>query len=428
MTTLADQINYFADINNSVSYTLKTLPDAQKKVFDNLTQIHIPTSGEWQSFFDDAKGIFKNALDEFKSGVVEIALDSVLGRSINAVQNQAAKAVSDTVRYLNLDSDEERGRLQDSFNNLSQSFSNLIGIGNSDGLGFSETKINDKRINSKVNNPNIRDLLLSGPSLYTNMFDVFFIINDDDMNSNFSVLLSPDKLEPPSDNLPTGNSSTESIEGVLKSLVQNNYSFSVLTASVSIPQRSLGTSAIPFLCNEISIPNTTWGVDTKCNLKLTVDSNTYIPEIFSAIAGLKRPGKVPTIRGKNSATLVENNYNILAPNVGKNLLKIDLYVSAHSLSGYNDGKYMSYGSDSANILYMFEDIKFLGVNGGISFSNKDAGGKNTCTVPFIYKDFKTYYKPESVVATSGETMTKYNSDFNRYLQTDSISQTYKSVF
>ena len=267
----------------------------------------------------------------------------------------------------------------------------------------SENKSRDK------NNPFVRDLLLAGPDLYSNMFDVYLRFNN-------TPTFPRDSEEQPSDvSDPTKyvffcpvlivdkkGKATQKSSLVYQSTFQDVYSMSVRTATVDIPLVNRGSTSIPFLNTKVERPSGMIEYDLQGTLSVDCDANTYVNDMFLALAGLQRDGMFRN--GKNSQLEPikkgmfdhVSHFPFMAPaKLGFQMTSVDIVVSSHGLNMYND-KTVNPGGGGffSNILYVFKDVRFLG-GSDIKFST-ESDASQTVEAGFIARRLETYYKPDNL--------------------------------
>ena len=259
------------------------------------------------------------------------------------------------------------------------------------------------------NNPFIRDMLLAGPDLYSNMFDVYMRFNNTPTSPDLTVNNENNLSDPTSYVyfLPVivadknGKAKTK-YSYALESTFKDVYSLSVRTASVDIPLINRGTTDIPFLNTKITRPSGTVEYDLQGTLSVDCDANTYVNDMFMALAGLQRDGK---FRNGKSATFEPirkgmydhvTHFPFMAPaKTGFQMSSVDIVVSSHGLGMYQD-KTVNPGGGGffSNILYVLKDVRFLG-GSDIKFST-DNDSSQTIEAGFIARRIETYYKPDNL--------------------------------
>ena len=267
----------------------------------------------------------------------------------------------------------------------------------------SDTKSTTSKNKARVmNNPFVRDMLLAGPDLCTNMFDVYLRFNRYGDSSTdepepistsyvyFVPVLYADK---------NGKIQTKHSEA-LKSTMNDVYSLSVRTASVDIPMINRGSTDVPFLNTKITKPSGNIEYDMQGVLSVDCDANLYINDMFLALSGLQRDGKFRSASNtfeniKNGMFDHNTHFPFMAPaRLGRSNTTIDLIVSSHSLGVYHDLSFNpGNGGFYSSILYVFKDVRFLG-GGEIKFST-ESDSMQSIDVGFIAKRLETYYKPDN---------------------------------
>ena len=276
------------------------------------------------------------------------------------------------------------------------------------------------------NNPFITDLLNCGPDLNQNMFDVYLRFNPSP-----SVEFKKTKdAKSPSD--PTSylyftpvmksddkGKSTQTTTFVQDSTFENVYSFSVRTASVDIPLINRETASQPFLNTQVERPGNNVTFNNNGTLSVDCDANTYVLEMFLALSGLQRVGKFK-VGFSDEQDYIQNDrfdhkdkYPFMAPaKLGFTMNTVDLVVSSHALGMFTDKRVNpGAGATGSNVLYVFEDVRFLGTGSTINFNSENAGSQ-AIDVPFIFKRLETYYKPDNTPFAVVDGIIR-NSRFNK---------------
>lgn len=260
------------------------------------------------------------------------------------------------------------------------------------------------------NNPFIRDMLLAGPDLFSNMFDVYLRFNNIPTNPDLTLNVENSLSDPTSYVyfIPIlavnkeGEKSELKQSYALESTFNDVYSISVRTASVDIPLINRGTTDIPFLNTKITRPNGLVEYDLQGTLSIDCDANTYVNDMFLALAGLQRDGK---FRNGKSTTFEPikkemydhvSHYPFMAPaKTGYQMTSVDIVVSSHGLGAYHDKNVNPGGGGFfSNILYVLKDVRFLG-SSDIKFST-ESDSSQTIEAGFIARRIETYYKPDNL--------------------------------
>ena len=195
---------------------------------------------------------------------------------------------------------------------------------------------------------------------------------------------------------------TQKSSFVYQSTFQDAYSMSVRTATVDIPLVSRGSTSIPFLNTKVERPSGMIEYDLQGTLSVDCDANTYVNDMFLALAGLQRDGlfrngKYPQLEPiKKDMFDHSSHFPFMAPaKLGFQMTSVDIVVSSHSLNMYND-KTVNPGGGGffSNILYVFKDVRFLG-GSDIKFST-ESDSSQTVEAVFIARRLETYYKPDNL--------------------------------
>lgn len=268
-----------------------------------------------------------------------------------------------------------------------------------------------KNVTRKRNNPFIDDMLKAGPDLRQNMFDVYLRFNNSpshpsvaDDTGDLSQSVSTLAFFVP--NLVVNNKGRTLVKYsyAFESTFPDAYSLSVRTATVSIPMISRESATVKFLNTDVERPTNKVSFNNEGALSIDCDANTYVNDMFLALAGLQRDGY---FRNGTSPTLdyiQKDRFNHTnrfpfqsAAKQGLQLSTVDLIVSSHSLGRYSD-KSVNPGSGGfySNVLYVFKDVRFLGTSNGIAFATGKDSASQAIDVPFIFKNLETYYKPDNL--------------------------------
>lgn len=272
--------------------------------------------------------------------------------------------------------------------------------------------------NRHKNNPFVRDMLLAGPDLYSNMFDVYLRFNNKPTSTDITYPKEGDILEPTSYMFftPVLNANLDgkidnTYTHVFESTFRDVYSMSVRTASVDVPMINRTISDLPFLNTKVTRPSGMTEYDLQGTLTVDCDANTYVNDMFLALAGLQRIGTYKDANGKQSY-INKNMYNhvsqfpFMAPaKLGFQMSSVDLIVSSHSLCAYHD-KTVNPGGGGffSNILYVFKDVRFLG-GSDIKFSTESSESQ-AVEAGFIARRVETYYKPDNMSFKDVQGITK----------------------
>ena len=290
-------------------------------------------------------------------------------------------------------------------------------------LATKESQPNSRNYENRVRqkrNPFIRDLLDAGPDLSQNMFDVYLRFNNTPTHESITVESDPAPVDEPTSYVfftpvliaDKKGKATQKNSYVWDSTFKDTYSISVRTTGVTIPLMNRESTTEKFLNTTYERPGNLVSFNNEGTLSVDCDANTYVNDMFLALSGLQRDGKF-----KNGATSqlediqkdvfdrTKNQYPFMAPaKLGFQMTSVDLVVSSHGLSMFHD-KWVNPGGGGfySNVLYVFKDVRFLGVGNGIKFATENAGSQ-TVDAKFIFKRLETYYKPDNLpfaVTTQG---------------------------
>lgn len=259
------------------------------------------------------------------------------------------------------------------------------------------------------NNPFIRDMLLAGPDLFSNMFDVYLRFNNFPTNPDLTLNVENSLSDPTSyvyfipilEVSQKGKSKLKQ-SYALESTFNDVYSISVRTASVDIPLIKRGITDIPFLNTKITRPNGLVEYDLQGTLSIDCDANTYVNDMFLALAGLQRDGKFRNGKSTTFKPINEGMYDhvshfpFMAPaKTGFQMTSVDIVVSSHGLGAYHDKSVNPGGGGFfSNILYVLKDVRFLG-SSDIKFST-ESDSSQTIEAGFVARRIETYYKPDNL--------------------------------
>lgn len=278
-------------------------------------------------------------------------------------------------------------------------------------------------------NKSVGALLLSGPDLQKNMFDVFLVYHneegDEKDNTKFVMFCAPTESLVNDENSNNDESSDSNLSTVnlnlsapMQSLIEDVYMLTVRTQSVEIPGRSRNTGTWNWIGTGIDVAQSDWDYKPTSSITVDLDANLYVYDIFNALSGFVRPGTYgsghyyssPDERPQDK----DNLYRVLSPGkIGYEKNTIDLCVPIHKLSNYVDGK-VDYTSIGADILFVFEDVRFLGVGDTITFNNETAT-RQSITVPFIFKNIRTVYRTDTTRIQEEKEVTAFSSEMQKYI-------------
>lgn len=307
----------------------------------------------------------------------------------------------------------------------------------------SERSKNLRRIR---NNPFITDLMNAGPDLNQNMFDVYLRFNNQPSHPS----IKPDteyEQDPnpikylyftPIMSVNSKGKIKHKTNYVLESTFKDSYSLSVRTATVNIPLINRETTSLKFLNTSIDIPTNSVTFNNEANLSVDCDANTYVNDMFLALSGLQRDGQFRDGKAMNLVDIqsdmfnrFKNHYPFMAPaRIGFQMNSIDIVVTTHGLGLYTDKTVNSGGGGFySDILYVFKDVRFQGVDSDIQFSTENAASQ-TIETKFIFKRLEHYYKPDNLQFAGAPTnnvirssLFNYRNLHNTYYDEISITET-----
>lgn len=237
---------------------------------------------------------------------------------------------------------------------------------------------------SAFNNSAIKQLLQANADLLTNMFDIAIVTTNKDGKQQTNSLIT--MFQP---NVKVGSSAANlQLTKVQSSMTVNTSTIPVRTASIVIPQSTTNTSQISFIEEKIEIPGSTVSFSNEATMSIELDANNYVFEMFQGLAGMKMPGRVLDASGN----LRNNDFKIQAAITNSNATTIDIVVEAKRLHGYDDKGKAVLANDKLKklLLFVFEDVRFLGSSDGINFE-RNAAGLITKNISFIFKRISKVY-------------------------------------
>ncbi len=247
----------------------------------------------------------------------------------------------------------------------------------------SETKI--PRVTSI--NSAVSDIFDAGPLLFSNMFDVAFILNKKP-NADVKDIPQKDVVL----FLKNVNNTTKPFETtkVQKDVLSSD--FSVRVASVSIPFPTQTTFQTKVLGNTMERPTSTIEFDNLARLSIDMDANLYYLDLFNGLAG-HGSGSYLNSSGKYSSI----DHTAMANLLGSPYYELCIAATSRTLHRYSKYQYnpVSESGDHSNICYIFRDVKFLG-GSKIEF-NKSGASTVQGEFEFIFRTVDPIYKTSEKV-------------------------------
>lgn len=444
------QSNKIAETFNT-SLGEKDLGTIISDYFDNIPTLHIPDNDEWKKFFQ-----------EYEERVFDALFDP-----LDALDEEIFDTITTNYRKLSDAYKEWKDHLvsyigAESFDDIYNNYNNALLISEERNKKFIINNNEFERVSSGINNEYVKDikvkdtilktnevleaartsnkrnrgkkineflnksvggLILSGPDLQKNMFDVFLVYHSGEDggetdNTKFVLFCAP--TENPIAKNPDSSavSVTVNPNATLTSLIEDVYMLSVRTQSVEVPLRTINTGNWSWIGAKVDIPQSDWDFKTSSYLTVDLDANLYVYDIFNALSGFVRPGTYGSghyYENSQDRPKEDNNfYNVLSPGkVGFEKHTIDLYVPIHKLSNYVYGG-VDYTSKSADILYIFEDIRFLGVGDTIKFSSSSSGVQSI-NVPFIFKNIRTVYRTDRAEIQESTDLVAFDKELQKFI-------------
>lgn len=460
MASLLDSIMEIRKQSNDIAETYnKNLKDKDLGILINdfimdIPQIHVPDQEEWKEFFtkfkDDSWDIikketanlgqelldtvtsnYKGLLDGYKQW--KSNLQSFVGaESFGDIYNKYPQAIFGTLEsdakiiINNNEFEREETGISLDYDKLGNSVDDYILRTNN---ATSAAKAVDKRARSRsINeylNKSVGALLLSGPDLQKNMFDVFLIYHgeDDEEDSTHFVMFCAPTENPIKDDNSGGEGVSTSSENLnlsapLNSLIEDVYMLTVRTQSVEVPGRTRNSGKWSWIGAGIDVAQSDWDYKPVSSITVDLDANLYVYDIFNALSGFVRPGTYGSghyYSDPNERPVDKDNlYRVLAPaKLGGVKHTMDLCVPIHKLSTYVDGK-VGYSNLGADILYIFEDVRFLGIADPITFNNESAT-RQSVNVPFIFKNIRTVYRTDMSDMQKEEDVSKFGKEMQKFI-------------
>ena len=420
-----------------------------QEYFENIPKIHTPTQDEWEKFFND---FANDSWDLIKKETQNLGLEllDTITANYKGMVSGYKEWRKNLLSFIGADS------FGDIYNRYNEAMfgplkESKIIINNNEferdetGISMDSDKFEDKpkdyimRTNDAVAaakaisrrtrgrsineflNRSVGSLILSGPDLQKNMFDVFLVYHggedaDEADNTKFVMFCAP--TENPIKDEASVNTSDLKLSAPMISLTEDVYMLSVRTQSVEIPGRSRNSANWNWIGAAVDIPSSDWDFKTNSSITVDLDANLYIYDIFNALSGFVRPGVYGSghyYKEANERPVDKDNlYRVLSPGkVGYEKHTIDLCVPIHKLSTYVDGR-VDFTAMRSDILYIFEDVRFLGVGDAITFSNETAATQSI-KVPFIFKNIKTVYRTDLNSIQTETDLTAFNSEMQKYI-------------
>lgn len=458
MASLLDSIKEIRKQSNDIAETYnnnlkdKDLGTLINNFIADAPQIHVPNQDEWIRFFAKFKDNSWNILKEETVNLGKELLDTVTSNykgfldgykqwksnlqsfvgadSFDDLYNKYQQAIYGTLesdpKIIINNNEFERNDTGISldYDKLGSSVDDYVLRTNN---ATSATKAVNKRTRSRsINeylNKNVGALLLSGPDLQKNMFDVFLIYHggEDDGDSTQFVMFCAPTENPIKDDDSSGESvSTESfnLSAPLQSLIEDVYMLTVRTQSVEVPGRTRNSGKWNWIGAGVDVAQSDWDYKPVSSITVDLDANLYVYDIFNALSGFVRPGTYgsghyysdPSERPVDK----DNLYRVLAPaKLGGVKHTMDLCVPIHKLSTYVDGK-VGYSNLGADILYVFEDVRFLGIADPITFNNESAA-RQSVNVPFIFKNIRTVYRTDMSNMQEEKEVSKFSKEMQKFI-------------
>lgn len=414
MNTVADMGNKNKQAATWIARNVSTA-DLDKNIADSLA---IPDSfldglKSYQQFMGKVKSILdsiKDVLNEFISNEDKRMNDTPSLRSLSqwkssdfyqsllspksfitnytVISNGSEKKEGDIYQSKNGTTKDDLAKKIDGMENISKNLAEQSNIAN-----------------RKRNNPFIQSMLDCGPDLYSNMFDICLrFTNSDNFETSYNMLYfvpftEYDKKNPVS-----------KISNVFLDAIKNSYALSVRTASIKIPTLINDTFEKPFLNTKITSPSSKKTINMENSITLDVDANNYFLDIFQELSGFHRTGNV--LSDSSATDTIDNKYRIMSPIMGRNKNKIDIIVSAHSLSGWQPKEVdtlVNTDTAQSKILFVFEDVKFMGSSSALGFGVSKTSTA-TIDIGFIFKRFHTFFKGKLTNTTANEI--SYGATYN----------------
>lgn len=459
MESLADSIidirKYSKDMVDAYNKSVEN-EELNKIIFgyleESVQMIHVPDQQEWEDFFtkfkDDSWDLIKKEtknlglelLDTvtanykgFQSGYKqwkENLISFIGAESFGDIYNKYQKAVFGTLeggpKIIINGNEFEREEISISldYDKKGETPKDYILKTNTadNAIETTSRRSRGRSINEFLNK-SVGAMLLSGPDLQKNMFDVFLVYHneegDEKDNTQFVMFCAPTENIISDANSEEGSYSVSlNLSVPMQSLIEDVYMLTVRTQSVEIPGRSRNTGIWNWIGAGIDVAQSDWEYKPTSSITVDLDANLYVYDIFNALSGFVRPGTYGSGHYYNSPDErpqdKDNLYRVLSPGkVGYEKNTIDLCVPIHKLSNYVDGK-VDYTSIGADILFVFEDVRFLGVGDPITFTNETAAGQSI-TVPFIFKNIRTVYRTDVSRIQEEKEVTAFSSEMQKYI-------------
>lgn len=227
-----------------------------------------------------------------------------------------------------------------------------------------------------------RESFFATADAMNNMFDVFFIVQDDSMRG-FKYLKPDFKKD---------IKSYDVLSRMFSPMV-----FSSKIKKISIPALSKNSADKTIYNQAVSKPDFTVSGEKKVSLDLVMDTGFWYSDFFNNLAGVREH---ITDYDKATSAMIDSKYLLSSiPNVYRYTMKrsasnptsfkkldICIQMTPHGIQ-YND-----YRNIFDNILFYFTDVRFLGSAADIPFA-KDNESIFTNQYEFVYKDLSIFKIP-----------------------------------
>ena len=323
--SIIDIRKFSQDASDSWNKTFdKGLGNMLTDFFEEMPKIHIPSQEEWKEFFTDFKDQTIDLLKKEGQKLGEELLDTVTANykgaldgynrwkknlksfvgadSFGDIYNTYQQAIFGTLESSpkiiingNEFEREETGIILD-YDKLADMPEDYILKTNNatSALEVTRKRSRGRSINEFLNK-SVGAMLLSGPDLQKNMFDVFLVYHDieDEEKDNTQFIL----FCAPTESLVNDNSSDVNVSATslnlsppMQSLIEDVYMLTVRTQSVEIPGRSRNTGVWNWIGAGVDIAQSDWEYKPMSSITVDLDANLYVYDIFNALSGFVRPG------------------------------------------------------------------------------------------------------------------------------------------
>jgi len=374
---------YTNALNSFINDTNKEDDSIQSGINNAVKSLNDKITNGWVKDYND----WFDSLDNWTKFLDNDYYQNILTNTGNFANNWLTNAVISDWLGMGPINEGESGLLK-ILNNSVKSRSKFVvtNIKNEDKNKFEE--------NYSIINPYIKKMFEAGPDLFSNSFDIFFIVESLDGKKDF---IGPSDIK-------FGETDKN-----LNALISNYNDLTVRTASISIPQRMQSSYTQKILNLSTEMVSHSVEFENKAELKIDLDSSLSVIDLINSLSGLPDYTKKSSIADsaeentteKEKYTFSKNN-NDDEPTFGasyhnSSIKRLDIYVNSRSFKNIHHLYWNPNAEGSINnIIYVFYNCKFLGTD-SISFSRDSVDVQNK-SFPFIFEHLYEVYKMYSDIA------------------------------